>query len=77
MFLPSDLKSRLERVARRRRKFQLWSRLALCWGAAAAGGLLLIVLERQTGWGSALALPGLALGAVAAAVLVAFRGGVA
>jgi hypothetical protein len=73
MPIPLDLKARLELVARRERRFRLWSRLALCWGIAAAVCVLLISLQRRTGWGSSLALPAVALAAVAVAGLVIVR----
>lgn len=58
------------------RRVRLWRRLALCWLAAAAFCILLILFHEFTGWNSRLiwALP-LAAGAVAALVVwIAERG---
>src|SRR6266851_2866239 len=43
------LKSQLEPVAHRQRRWRLQSQLALCWAAAALVGVFLVVLQRLAG----------------------------
>src|SRR5262245_35891477 len=71
--LVPQLKTRLEQVAARRRNLKLWAGLAGCWAAAALLGQVVIVLQRESGWGSSLALPLVALGGVIAALVVVLR----
>jgi hypothetical protein len=59
----------------RERRLQLWSKLAGCWAGAAALGAVLILLERQSGWTSSLALPLVATGGVIAAAVIWLRHG--
>src|SRR6266404_4492078 len=70
-----QLETQLRQLATRRRRLELWSRLAGCWAAAALLGQALIILQRQSGWGSSLALPSVALLGVAAAVVIVSRRG--
>ena len=42
------LKSQLEPVARRHRRFQLWRALAVAWAIAAALGLVALLLQRSS-----------------------------
>ncbi|HEU0038170.1 MAG TPA: hypothetical protein VFR76_02745, partial [Verrucomicrobiae bacterium] len=67
------LRIRLQRVVDRQRRFQLSCKLASCWAASALLGLGLIVLQRQSGWASSLALPVIAALGVVAAIIVALR----
>src|SRR5262250_2139488 len=68
-----QLKSQLQQLATRRRRLELWSRLAGCWAAAALVGQVLIILQRESGWGSALALPAVGLAGVVTALAVTVR----
>jgi hypothetical protein len=43
------LQRQLEPVARRIRRYRLWTQLSVCWGLGAAVGLLLLWLERRGG----------------------------
>ena len=61
------LQKQLEPVARRIRRFRLWQRLTVCWGVAALLGLLLVGVERQTGWAPPWVLPLFFLGVALAA----------
>jgi hypothetical protein len=67
------LEARLQRVVGRRQRLRLWCKLAGCWAGAAALGLGLVTLQRQTGWTSSLALPVVGLAGLAAAGWVAAR----
>ena len=67
------IRAPLEAVAHRQRRLNFWCKLAACWGGAAFAGLFLLMLERQTGWGSSLLLPLVALGGIVAAVIVTLR----
>jgi len=51
------LKSQLEPVAQRQRRWRLQSQLAICWGAAALLGFLLVLVQRAAG----ASVPGLIL----------------
>ncbi len=67
-----ELQARVERVARRQRRFELWRALSVCWAVSACVGFGVITLQRQSGWSSSLALPIVALaGLVSAIVLIA------
>ncbi len=46
------LKSHLEPLARKSRRWELWRALALCWLALAGAGLAVLLLERLAGWSS-------------------------
>src|SRR5439155_14020015 len=66
------LKTLLQRVATRQRRCRLWSKLSAVWAAAACVGLLVLFLERQTGWASWLAAPLLAtIGIISLLILLA------
>src|SRR6266480_7703782 len=67
------LRIRLQRVVDRQRRFRFSCKLASCWAAAALLGLGLIVLQRQIGWASSLALPVIAALGLVAAIIVALR----
>jgi len=67
------LRIRLQRVVDRRRRFRLSCKLASCWAAAGLLGLVLIAIQRQSGWASSLALPVIAALGVVAAIIVALR----
>jgi hypothetical protein len=67
------LQSQLQIVAGRQQRLQFWCKLALCWTVPAILGLAVIVLQRQTGWNSSLAPPGLCIAAFAAVIFVAAR----
>jgi len=62
------LKALLLRVRIRQRRLQLWATLACCWAGAALLSLLVLVLERQTGWASWLATPLLVIAAILASL---------
>ena len=51
------LKSQLEPVARRHRRFQLWRGLAIAWAGAAAVGLLALLLQRALSGSFSLVIP--------------------
>src|SRR5882672_535367 len=70
MSVDSRLKARLKELASRRAALQLWCKLAACWTAAAFLGLGWLALEGQRGWNSALALPVIALFAIAVAAAI-------
>jgi hypothetical protein len=44
------LSQQLEKVAARFRRLRFWRALAMAWLVAAAGGLLLLSLNRFVGW---------------------------
>src|SRR6266550_31277 len=67
------LRIRLQRVVDRQRRFRFSCKLASCWAVAALLGLGLIVLQRQIGWASSLALPVIAALGLVAAIIVALR----
>src|SRR5690242_12693162 len=67
------LQARLEPVAARRRRLELACRLAAVWGTAALIGVGLIILQRLTGWTSALVLPLVVVVALVAAVVALIR----
>jgi hypothetical protein len=66
------LQVKLDPVARRYRHWLLWRGLALCWFSAAIVGGALLLLHRQTGWGSANLAPILGV-AVGVAVVWVWR----
>src|SRR5262245_10055468 len=70
-----QLKAQLQQLATRRRRLELWSKLAGCWAATALVGQVLIILQRESGWGSSLALPAIGLLGVTAAFAVIVRQG--
>ncbi|HWX19965.1 MAG TPA: hypothetical protein VN578_08680 [Candidatus Binatia bacterium] len=71
MNIESLLKTRLAELATKRRRLQLWSGLAAGWAGVALLGLLLVFVQRATGWASSLAFPLIAsLGLVAAAFVL-------
>ena len=53
----SILLAHLQPVAQTYRRFKLWRGLALCWGGATAGGVLLLLLHALTGWWHPLTTP--------------------
>jgi len=65
-----ELQARLEEISGRQRQLRLWRRLSICWAVAACVGFAVIILERQSGWSSSLALPAVALAALVAAIRV-------
>src|SRR5437016_4460556 len=67
------LKNLLQRVSRRQRRLRLWATLACCWGATALLAAAILVIERQTGWASWLAMPLLIFGALLAAFILIAR----
>src|SRR6266581_3050547 len=67
------LEARLDRVARRHSQLRFWSSLGGCWAIWACLGLSLVWLERQSGWGSWLALPIIALPGIVCALVVAIK----
>jgi hypothetical protein len=69
------LKSQLEPLARKSRRWELWRALALCWLALAAAGLMVFLLEKLAGWSSPLIFLLLAVAALAAGVTVLRRFG--
>ena len=73
MSVESMLRERLQGVIGPQRRFLLWCKLAACWAGAAVVGLVLIAVQRQSGWGSALALPSVLLIGLAAAVILVMR----
>ena len=64
------LRAHLEPVARRRRHFQLWCKLAGAWAVAATAALTILGLQRAIGWSSTLSLPFSALVGLALAAIV-------
>lgn len=62
------LKSRLRRVIRRYQWLGLWRKLALCWGGAALLAMVLVAIQRSTGWSSPLTLPAIFATAFAVAL---------
>jgi hypothetical protein len=72
MRLDDLLKTQLSGAFARRRRFQLWSQLASGWAVIALVACILLILEKQSGWGLSYA-PGLLLGC---GLLVAFVLGV-
>jgi len=65
----SLLRTHLEPVAGRQRRWKLWRGLAICWAGAALAGLGFILFQRLTGLGMGPALPLLAVAAAVAAIL--------
>ncbi len=63
------LKNRLRKVARRYQWIAFWRKLAVTWALAALVGVVLVWVQRATGYAMPLALPVLA--AVAAGVATA------
>jgi hypothetical protein len=73
MIIESQILEQLEKVVRRQRRIDLWRKLAVCWIIAAAIGVGILGIERQSGWGSLLALPVVALLGLVGAIVVAVR----
>src|SRR5580765_2434293 len=69
------LARQLQRVLDREQRFHLWSKLGACWAGAAALGIVLILLERQSGWTSSLTLPVIAAAGLVAAAIMWLRHG--
>src|SRR6266700_1358162 len=68
-------KTLLQRVAARERRCRLWVKLAGCWAATALVALIVLVIERQTGWAPSLASPLLILMGIGAALILLVRNG--
>jgi hypothetical protein len=68
--IDSHLRLNLDNVVRRHRQWQLARRLALCWTAGAAVGLILLAIKYTTGWTPPFAAMGLAVAGGIAALLV-------
>src|SRR5438034_2677411 len=69
------LKSSLRFVAARQRRLRLWRKLAICWAVTAALALMVLVIERQSGWALSFAAPlTLVLGILAALILLVRHG---
>src|SRR5579863_2336842 len=73
MGIEIQIREQLDRVARRQRQVALWRTLSVCWGMAAACGLGILAVERQSGWSSALALPIVAMLGLVAALAIWIR----
>src|SRR5512143_4067908 len=71
--IDSLLRRRLEPAAERRRQSAFFLRLGLCWGAAALLGLLFLGIQHQTGRGTKIAFPAVAIAGLAAAVYFTSR----
>lgn len=71
---PIELKKLLDFILARRRRVLLWSTLAACWTGAAFLGLAIAFIERESGWGSSLAGPIIALVGIVAALVAVSRG---
>ncbi len=63
-------KTLLQRVATRERRCRLWVKLAGCWAATALGALIVLGIERQTGWAFSLASSVFILLAIGAALVL-------
>src|SRR5438105_3078295 len=74
MSIDPQIQEQLARVAQRERQVCAWRRVTMCWAASAAVGLLVLALERQSGWASSLTLPVVGVLGTAAAVLVWVKG---
>src|SRR5262245_29659530 len=74
MMINELLKKRLATLAMRRRRFELWCRLAGCWAGAGLLGIGVILIERRIGWASSLVLPLLVVGAGMAAIWIINQG---
>src|ERR1051326_5042917 len=72
MSINPQIRARLEASFRRQHRLIFWSKMGGCWAAAAGVGLVLAILERQSGWTSSLALPFVALVGIIAAAATAF-----
>src|SRR6266446_2515829 len=66
-------KTLLQRVATRERRCRLWVKLAGCWGATALVALIVLGIERQTGWASSLASSVFIVMAIGAALVLLVR----
>src|SRR5258707_10564025 len=73
MNLAPLLEAALRPVAERQRRLRFWSAAASCWAAIAFLGLLLVAIQRSSGFGSFLALPFVALVGLAAFAVVLIR----
>ncbi|HEY9508496.1 MAG TPA: hypothetical protein VIV82_01415, partial [Verrucomicrobiae bacterium] len=69
----SPLFSKLAPVARRYQALQLWRNLMFCWLAAAAVGLIALILHFVFSWNFGWLLPLIVLGAIVAATWSASR----
>ncbi len=67
------LKTKLRRVIRRHQWLGLWRKLAVWWVVAAVAGLVLVWVQRETGWISPFAFPVFAAVAVAVASAIAIK----
>src|SRR5437660_8442258 len=63
-------KTLLQRVAQRERRCRLWVKLAGCWVATDLLALIVLVIERQTGWAFSLASSVFIVMAIGAAVVL-------
>ena len=73
MAIDVQIQERLEGLARRRRRIGLWRSLALAWAGAVLLGLAVLLLEKQSGWASSLALPIIGLIGIISAIVGAVR----
>ena len=69
------LRGPLRKVALRRQRLNFWCKLAAGWAGSALFGALLLWIERQSGWASALALPLVALLGITVAVVLTIKHG--
>src|SRR5438876_989996 len=60
----------LQRVANRERRCRLWVKLAGCWAATGLLAVIVLGIERQTGWASSLAVAAFVVMATGAAVVL-------
>ncbi len=67
------LKSILGEVRSRGHRLQLWTRLAGCWTGVALLSLVVLLLERVSGWGTWLAMPLLTVAAIITGLMVLIR----
>lgn len=75
MSIDSKIQQQLEPVLRRQQRVGLLRKLASCWAVGALMGLGLLLLERQSGWSSALGLPVIGLLTSCAAIVTWVRHG--
>ncbi len=67
------LRASLESVGKRQARLESWARLAGCWAGAGLLGILLVVIQRHSGWASSLTQLFIALVGLAAAIAVILR----
>src|SRR4051794_11191765 len=67
------LRSALERIANRQRRLLLWCQFGASWAMAGLAGVILLIIQRQAGWTSALTLPIVALLGIGLALAAAIR----